>query len=72
MLYRVLPNGEWLTLARAYGPGEEVELPETEAARFVGYTLEGPILPVAEPTEISEETAVQTPVHKTRVKKVAE
>ena len=72
MLYRVLPNGEWLTLARVYGPGEEVELPEAEAARFVGHTLEGPISQDAEPVETNEETPVQAPAHKTRVKKVAE
>ena len=72
MLYRVLPNGEWFTLARVYGPGEEVELPEAEATRFIGNTLEGPILQDVDPVETTEETPVQVSTHKTRVKKVAE
>jgi hypothetical protein len=72
MLYRVMPNGEWLTLTRVYGPGEEVELSEVEATRFVGYTLEGPITHDVELVETNEETPVQVPAHKVRTKKVAE
>lgn len=39
MQYSVLPNQEWFTSAKIYKTGETVELPEAEAAPFIGTVL---------------------------------
>lgn len=57
--YRVLT--EWLTLAKIYVAGEEVELPESEAAPFLGKALEAiadnaPAEPDAEPVKRKKST----------------